>query len=141
MIPWTVQSMYRPEYWSGYPVPSLGDLPNPGIELGSLALWADSLALRADSLPAEPPGKPKNTGVGSRSLLQRIFPPPGAEPGSPALQADPSPAELPVVESQCCINFCCRAAIQLHTYIQFGGARIQSQRIWEVVTAQSSSEV
>ena len=24
--------------------------------------------------PAEPPGKPKNTGVGSLSLLQRIFP-------------------------------------------------------------------
>ena len=28
-----------------------GDLPNPGIEPGSLAL-------QADSLPAEPPGKP-----------------------------------------------------------------------------------
>ena len=26
-----------------------------------------------DSLPAEPPGKPKNTGVGSLSLLQQIF--------------------------------------------------------------------
>ena len=30
--------------------------------------------LQADSLPAEPPGKPKNTGVGSLSLHQRIFP-------------------------------------------------------------------
>jgi len=29
--------------------------------------------LRADSLPAEPPGKLKNTGVGSLSLLQGIF--------------------------------------------------------------------
>ena len=28
----------------------------------------------ADSLPAEPQGKPKNTRVGSLSLLQRIFP-------------------------------------------------------------------
>ena len=27
-----------------------------------------------DSLPAESQGKPKNTGVGSLSLLQRIFP-------------------------------------------------------------------
>ena len=27
-----------------------------------------------DSLPVEPQGKPKNTGVGSLSLLQRIFP-------------------------------------------------------------------
>ena len=33
-----------------------------------------SPALQADSLLAEPPGKPKNTGVGSLSLLQRIFP-------------------------------------------------------------------
>ena len=32
-----------------------------------------SLALLADSLPAEPQGKPKNTGVGSISLLQGIF--------------------------------------------------------------------
>ena len=31
-------------------------------------------ALQADSLPAELPGKPKNTGVGSLSLLQQIFP-------------------------------------------------------------------
>ena len=30
-------------------------------------------SLQADSLPAEPQGKPKNTGVGSLSLLQRIF--------------------------------------------------------------------
>ena len=29
--------------------------------------------LQADSFPAEPPGKPKNTGVGSLTLLQGIF--------------------------------------------------------------------
>ena len=46
----------RPEYWRGLPFPSLGDLPNPGIE-------PRPFALQADSLPAEPPGKPKNTGV------------------------------------------------------------------------------
>ena len=33
-----------------------------------------SPTLRVDSLPTEPQGKPKNTGVGSLSLLQRIFP-------------------------------------------------------------------
>ena len=33
-----------------------------------------SPTLQADSLPAEPPGKPKNSGVGSPSLCQRIFP-------------------------------------------------------------------
>ena len=31
------------EYWSGWPNPSPGDLPNPGIEPGSLALQAYSL--------------------------------------------------------------------------------------------------
>ena len=33
-----------------------------------------SPALQADSLPAEPQGKPKNTGMGSLSLLLGIFP-------------------------------------------------------------------
>ena len=32
-----------------------------------------SPALQADSLPAEPPGKPKNAGVGSLSLLQQMY--------------------------------------------------------------------
>ena len=58
---------FRPEYWRGEPFPSPGDLPNPGIE-------PRSPALQVDSLPAEPQGKTKNTGVGSLSLLQRIFP-------------------------------------------------------------------
>ena len=30
--------------------------------------------MQAGSLPAEPQGKPKNTGMGSLSLLQQIFP-------------------------------------------------------------------
>ena len=30
--------------------------------------------MQVDSLPAEPQGKPKNTGMGDLSLLQRIFP-------------------------------------------------------------------
>ena len=33
-----------------------------------------SPTLQADSLPAEPQGKPKNTGLGSLFLLQQIFP-------------------------------------------------------------------
>ena len=45
---------------------SPGDLPNPGME-------PRSPALHAHSLPVEPQGKPKNTGVGSISLLQWIF--------------------------------------------------------------------
>ena len=31
------------EFWSGWPIPSPADLPDPGIELGSPALQADSL--------------------------------------------------------------------------------------------------
>ena len=42
----------RQEYWSELPFPSPGGLHNPGIEPGSPAL-------QADSLPAEPPGKPE----------------------------------------------------------------------------------
>ena len=51
--------------WVAFPSPE--DLPNPGIK-------PKSPALLVDSLPTEPRGKPKNTGVGSLSLLQRIFP-------------------------------------------------------------------
>ena len=40
-----------PAYWSGLPFPSPKDLPNPGID-------PRSPTLQADSLPAEPPGKP-----------------------------------------------------------------------------------
>ena len=67
-IPWIIQSLEfsRPEYWSGSPFPSPGDLPTPGIE-------PRSPSLQADSLLAEPHGKPKNTGVGSLPLLQWIF--------------------------------------------------------------------
>ena len=41
----------RQEYWSGLPVPSLGDLPSPGIKQGSPGLQVDSLL-------SHPPGKP-----------------------------------------------------------------------------------
>ena len=56
--PWTVarqaplsMGLPRQGYWGGLPFPSLGDLPDPGIEPGSPAL-------QADASPSEPPGKP-----------------------------------------------------------------------------------
>ena len=71
---WQPQSMYilhrpwnSPGQNTGVGSLSPGDLHNPGIE-------PRSPALQADFLPAEAPGKPKNRGVGSLSLLQRIFP-------------------------------------------------------------------
>ena len=54
-------------------------------------LNSGSPTLQVDSLPSDPAGKPKNTGVGSPSLLQGIFPAQGLNPGSPALQADSLP--------------------------------------------------
>ena len=42
----------RQGHWSGLPFPSLGDLPNPGIE-------TRSPKLQADTLPSEPPWKQK----------------------------------------------------------------------------------
>ena len=59
--------MFLQEYRSGQPIPSPGDLPNPGIK-------PRSPALQANSVPAEPQGNPQNTRVGSLSLLQWIFP-------------------------------------------------------------------
>ena len=47
-------------------LPPPEDLTNPGIE-------PRPPALQEDSLPAELPGKPKNTGRGSLFLLQQIF--------------------------------------------------------------------
>ena len=42
----------RQEYWRGLPCPPPGDLPDPGIE-------PRCPTLQADSLPSEPPGKPR----------------------------------------------------------------------------------
>ena len=57
MIPQTIahqaplsMEFSRQEYWSGLPLASPGDLPNPGIKAGSLTSQADSLL-------SEPPGK------------------------------------------------------------------------------------
>ena len=54
VAPWTVacqaplsMAFPRQEYWSGLLFPSPGDLPDPGIELGSPALQADSLSSEA----------------------------------------------------------------------------------------------
>ena len=66
-ISWTVahqaplpKGCSRQEYWNGSPCPPPGDLLDPGIEPGSPALQADSLA-------TEPPGKP-NTGNRCREV-------------------------------------------------------------------------
>ena len=64
VIPWTVayqappsMEFSRQEYWNGFPFPSPGDLPNPGIE-------PRSPTLQADALLSELPGKPPKSGKG-----------------------------------------------------------------------------
>ena len=54
--------------------PSQVDLPNPGIKL-------KSPTFQADSLPAEPQGKPRNTEVDNLSFLQGILPTQESNPG------------------------------------------------------------
>ena len=70
----------RQEYWSGLPLPSPGDLPDPGIALRSPAL-------RADALPSEPPGKPQYPYYTAAKSLQSCptlcDPIVGSPPGSP----------------------------------------------------------
>ena len=58
VTPWTVacqaplsMGFPRQEYWSGLPLSSPGDLPNPGIKPASPALAGEFFT-------AEPPGKP-----------------------------------------------------------------------------------
>ena len=59
--PWTVacqaplsMEFSRQEYWSGFPFPSPGDLPDPGIKSASPV----SPALAGRFFTSEPPGKP-----------------------------------------------------------------------------------
>ena len=67
VTPWTLayqvppsMGFSRQEYWSGLPVPSPGDLPDPGIEPGSPTF-------QADALTSEPPGKPSQEGWTGKS--------------------------------------------------------------------------
>ena len=88
----------KQEYWNGLPCPSPGDFPDPGIEPAYLMYLAlaggfftpesESCSVMSDFLrpnvlysPWNSPGL--NTGVGSLSLLQGIFPIQGSNPGLP----------------------------------------------------------
>ena len=71
--------------WVAFPFPR--DLPNLGIK-------PRYLTLQADSLPAEPQGKPRNTGVGCLIPSPADLLDPGIKLESPALQVDSLPTEL-----------------------------------------------
>ena len=59
LCPW---GFSRQEYWSRLPCPPAGDLPNSGMK-------PRSPALQADSLPFEPPGKPKSKSQDISNLI------------------------------------------------------------------------
>ena len=74
VTPWTVayqaslsMGFSRHEYWSGLPLPSPGDLPDPGVE-------SRFPALQADSLPSERPGKPMLLIIGLAKKLLWVSP-------------------------------------------------------------------
>ena len=69
VTPWTAayqaplsMGFSRKEHWSGLPLPSPGDLPNPGIE-------PRSPTLQADTLSSEPPIVEENTNIYLSILL------------------------------------------------------------------------
>ena len=82
--PWTVacqaplsMGFSRQEYWSGCHALLQGIFPTQGSNLGLPNLRQ----ILFFSLLSEPPGEPKNTGVGSLSPLQGNFPSQGLIPG------------------------------------------------------------
>ena len=73
VTPWTVacqvplpMEFSRQEYWHGLPFPSPGDFPIPGIKPGSLAL-------KADLILSEPPGKPIWWGVTHKDANVKLW--------------------------------------------------------------------
>ena len=65
----SVHEISRQEYWSGLPFPSPGDLPDPGIKPGSLALQADCL-----------PSKSRFLSFNTNQPWLYIYPLPGEPP-------------------------------------------------------------
>ena len=65
----SICGIFLQEYWSGVPLPSPGDLPNPRVEPGSPAL-------QTDPSPSEPPGKTLSESLYRRfsTIIFIIFP-------------------------------------------------------------------
>ena len=91
----SVHGFSRQEYWSGSPFPSPRDLPNPGIEP-----W--SLALQANSLPSEPPGKPGFVKGEVKSIWRHSHPHLPQHTGDTPWLSHLLPAQLPALANLWC---------------------------------------
>ena len=104
------------------------DLPNPGIT-------PRSPTLQADSSLSEPPGKPKNPGVGSLPLLQETFPTQGSNwgllhcrwvlyhlshPGSPLINESDVIIDITILLLANCKNF------DFYVYVDFQDLMIKN---------------
>ena len=104
------------EYWSGYPIPSPEDLPNPGIKQGSPVLQADPLPTEVKwsevtllsrvrlfaTLWSVAHQVPLSMGFSRQEYWSGLpfpspgdLPDPGIKPQSPALEADALTSESP----------------------------------------------
>ena len=98
VTPRIIQSMEfsRPEYWSGQPFPTPGNLPNPGTKRRSPAQSCPTLC---DPMDCSLPGSSVHRVLQARILewepfpSPEILPKPGIEPASPAVQVDSLPSE------------------------------------------------
>ena len=85
------------EYWSGLPCPSPGDLPKPGMEPRSPAVWVDSL-------PSESPAKPQEMLAASKEgegkKKDSLLEPPGRNPVLFTPQFSPSKIRFRLLASK-----------------------------------------
>ena len=108
----------RQKYWSGLPFPSPGDLPDPVTK-------PVSLALQADSLLSEPPGKPPFPESGSSCYGKYL-----TEPGSLLCLQDDIPPDHPEgLSHRCCLG--------VRVFSSCGHCQVQPQRPTAALTLVS----
>ena len=135
--PWTIahqallsMGFSRQEYWSGLPFPSPGDLPNPGIE-------PRSLALQADALTSEPPGKPQ--GLAHVIQNSRLQP-------NPKLLKQKRKKEVLVREMkpgsfglQVWLHLGAETSLEIHLYPSLGSLSLLSSFLEKIILTSNSA--
>ena len=100
----------RQEYWSGLSRPSPGDLPNPGIEPGSLCIvgrwftvwatspftWVTPPLFLVPKCTTPKPASPANAQIPAKWLSYSSSPQPWPAPAQGRLSPSPPPAPMPL---------------------------------------------